>query len=226
MTMLERNNKIKQRERERVPIKNCTKTGYLWAEEGDGIDISPRMAYHRGTVQKGMAQTIKTTCDVGVVEIDNPKRLFNIYNENYGTGFAGNVWSQEHISPGLMTMQGGERQPLIMENEKTNEKPVLLGGIGEKKSNNGQQYYQQDRVYDSDAVALCVSANKQFNPNYSNGNNFRIRKLTPKECWRLMDFDDEDYEKAAEVVSDTQLYKQAGNSIVVGVLEAIFREML
>ena len=46
----------------------------------------------------------------------------------------------------------------------------------------------------------------------------RIRKLTPKECWRLMGFDDEDYEKASEVNSNTQLYKQAGNSIVVNVV--------
>ena len=56
--------------------------------------------------------------------------------------------------------------------------------------------------------------------------NVRIRKLTPRECWRLMGFTDEDFDKAKEVNSDTQLYKQAGNSIVVNVLEAIFREML
>lgn len=56
--------------------------------------------------------------------------------------------------------------------------------------------------------------------------NLRIRKLTSKECWRLMGFDDEDFEKAKEVNSDSQLYKQAGNSIVVNVLEAIFKEML
>ena len=54
----------------------------------------------------------------------------------------------------------------------------------------------------------------------------KIRKLTPKECWRLMGFDDEDFEKAAKVNSNTQLYKQAGNSIVVNVLEAIFKELL
>ena len=56
--------------------------------------------------------------------------------------------------------------------------------------------------------------------------NVRIRKLTPKECIRLMGFTDEDYQKMAEVNSDTQIYKQAGNSIVVQVLEAIFKEML
>ena len=55
----------------------------------------------------------------------------------------------------------------------------------------------------------------------------RIRKLTPKECWRLMGFDDEDFQKAKDSgISDTQLYKQAGNSIVVDVLEHIFEMMI
>lgn len=53
----------------------------------------------------------------------------------------------------------------------------------------------------------------------------RVRRLTPKECWRLMGFDDSDFEKAKAVVSDGQLYKQAGNSIVVNVLEAIFTNL-
>lgn len=59
----------------------------------------------------------------------------------------------------------------------------------------------------------------------SNMNNLRIRKLTPKECWRLMGFDDEDFHKAEAVNSNTQLYKQAGNSIVVDVLEALFTNL-
>lgn len=55
----------------------------------------------------------------------------------------------------------------------------------------------------------------------------RIRKLTPKECWRLMDFTDEEFEAAEKAgVSKTQLYKQAGNSIVVSCLAHIFRELL
>lgn len=56
--------------------------------------------------------------------------------------------------------------------------------------------------------------------------NYRIRKLTPRECWKLMAFTDEDFHKAEEVNSNTQLYRQAGNSIVVSVLEAIFKQML
>lgn len=54
----------------------------------------------------------------------------------------------------------------------------------------------------------------------------RIRKLTPRECWRLMGFDDKDFEKAQKENSNTQLYKQAGNSIVVNVLEKIFKNLL
>lgn len=55
---------------------------------------------------------------------------------------------------------------------------------------------------------------------------YRIRKLTPKECWRLMGFDDSDFDKAQKVCSNTQLYKQAGNSIVVNVLEGILGSLL
>ena len=107
------------------------------------------------------------------------------------------------------------------------EKPKVLGGIGEKKSNGGTQWYQQDRIYDN---KIAISVTTAFNPYYlakeGNMNNLRIRKLTPKECWRLMGFDDEDFERAAKVNSNTQLYKQAGNSIVVNVLEAILTNLL
>lgn len=54
---------------------------------------------------------------------------------------------------------------------------------------------------------------------------YRIRKLTPRECWRLMGFSDEDFNKAAGVNSNTHLYAQAGNAIVVNVLEEIFKQM-
>ena len=53
----------------------------------------------------------------------------------------------------------------------------------------------------------------------------KIRKITPRECWRLMGFDDKDFDKASKVCSKNQLYKQAGNSIVVNVLEAIFMNL-
>ena len=54
----------------------------------------------------------------------------------------------------------------------------------------------------------------------------RIRKLTPKECWRLMGFTDEDFEKAQKINSNTQLYKQAGNSVCVNVIEELYKNLL
>ena len=59
----------------------------------------------------------------------------------------------------------------------------------------------------------------------NNMEKLRIRKLTPKECFRLMGFDDPDFEKAEAVNSNTQLYKQAGNSICVPVVEYIINEL-
>jgi DNA (cytosine-5)-methyltransferase 1 len=74
-------------------------------------------------------------------------------------------------------------------------------------------------------VGVVVVGN--YSPSNHNANPpLTIRKPTPKECWRLMGFSDEDFEKAAKVNSNAQLYKQAGNSIVVNVLEAIFRQLL
>ena len=55
---------------------------------------------------------------------------------------------------------------------------------------------------------------------------FRIRKLTPRECWRLQGFPDWAFDKAQEVNSNSQLYKQAGNSVTVNVIAAIAKELL
>lgn len=54
----------------------------------------------------------------------------------------------------------------------------------------------------------------------------KVRKLTPLECLKIMGFDEEDYKKLKDAgISDTQIYKQAGNSIAVNVAEAIFNEL-
>ena len=98
----------------------------------------------------------------------------------------------------------------------------VIGDIGEKKSNGGTQWYQQNRIYDNN-VGLSLSTTAQ--PYYQD-KQLRIRKLTPLECWKLMGFDDDDFYKAEQVNSNAQLYKQAGNSIVVNVLEAILKELL
>lgn len=79
---------------------------------------------------------------------------------------------------------------------------------------------RRGRVGHGVAQTLTTSCNQATLDNY------RIRKITPKECWRLMGFSDESFEKAAKVCSNTQLYKQAGNSIVVNVLVEILKNLL
>ena len=85
--------------------------------------------------------------------------------------------------------------------------------------------HNASRVVDNDGLAPTVMEN-HGTVTATNVSNLRIRKLTPKECWRLMGFDDEDFYKANQVNSNSQLYKQAGNSIVVNVLEAILINLL
>lgn len=109
-------------------------------------------------------------------------------------------------------------------------KPSVIGGVGEKIF--GKQYRQGDRIYDVEKTSPCLMSHPVGNTGgqtylYGSSSNsqFRIRKLTPKECWRLMGFTDEDFDKASKVNSNSQLYKQAGNSIVVPVLEKIFANL-
>lgn len=87
------------------------------------------------------------------------------------------------------------------------------------------------RVYSPDGASptlnTCQGGDRQCKIIDETNGKLRVRYLTPLEYWRLMGFDDEDYQRASDSgVSRAQLYKQAGNSIVVNVLEAIFKEML
>ena len=141
-----------------------------------------------------------------VMQIGNCRPTKNRKNPNQGR-----IYDINGIAPCLNTKGGGNLEPHII-------KPKVIGGIGEKKSNDGQQWYQQDRIYDSDEIA--ISATTGFNPYYLTPDS-EIRKLTPKEYFRLMGFKDEDFEKVERINSNTQLYKQAGNSIVVDVAEEL-----
>lgn len=102
------------------------------------------------------------------------------------------------------------------------EKPNQLGFM-----DNGTGQHQSNTVYDEKALCPNITTvNGGGTQQIKVATQYRIRKLTPKECWRLMDFSDEDFEKAEKVNSNTQLYKQAGNSIVVNVLVAILGQLL
>lgn len=105
-----------------------------------------------------------------------------------------------------------------------------------KKTIAANAKHQQDLVNDSDDISATLVAGSHLNSDTytktvvdaeNHKYPFRIRKLTPKECWRLQGFDDFDIEKCiSDGVSASQLYKQAGNSIAVPCLEAIFANLL
>ena len=133
----------------------------------------------------------------------------------------------------LDTMSGGQREPKIIEEkyfiDKMDRKQVY------KETENyiqwdtsGKNYNgQNDRAYyDDKNINTICAINPQDKSKIFNKDDFRIRKLTPKECWRLMGFTDEQFNRAKESgISDSQLYKQAGNSIVVNCLYYIFKEL-
>lgn len=97
-----------------------------------------------------------------------------------------------------------------------NDNTICLIGKGRI---NGIRTSVQDRVYDANGVSPALTVG--FHPSYMCDG--RIRKMTPKEYFRLMGFDDSDVDLLSENgISNTQLYKMAGNSIVVNVLGFLF----
>ena len=92
--------------------------------------------------------------------------------------------------------------------------------------------HQNQEVYATEGGCCTLKATTYKDPpkvtedDDMNEKKYRIRRLTPRECWRLMDFTEGQFDRAkAAGLSDTQLYKQAGNSIVVGVLEQIMSNL-
>ena len=96
---------------------------------------------------------------------------------------------------------------------------VAINCINPRKGD-GTQSYQQDRVYDESGILPALNAELSGRNNISQG--MRIRKLTPRECFRLQGFPDWAFDRVkAAGVSDSQLYKQAGNSVTTTVVYEI-----
>lgn len=124
------------------------------------------------------------------------------------------VYSSDGITPTILARTDNAK--IINKNELNQ-----VGNIGDSNS-------QGNRVYSDEGLA-CTQVGNAGGLGAKTGlylNDFRIRKLTPKECWRLMGFRDEHIDRVKELgISDSQLYKQAGNSIVVNVLYYIFKNL-
>lgn len=113
---------------------------------------------------------------------------------------SGRVYSSNGLAPTLSTMQGGDQEPKIIQRARGYNK----GGTHQLSPTLSSHHWQENHF---------VSLPQRF----------RIRKLTPRECWRLQGFPDWAFDKAQAVNSNSQLYKQAGNSVTVPVIEAIIK---
>lgn len=229
---------LTSQDRHGVVVREATKKGFAIAREGDSINISqPNSKTRRGRVGKQVANTLLTGIEQCVVE---PIRLGGLFDKEGERHQAGSIWDKEAISPTLDTMQGGYRQPTIIESKKE------FGRMGkqaaetfnENKSGFGDTINPFNKVLLKNGVSPTITTRPD---GFKTAiipvtKDFRIRKLTPLECWRLMGFEDEDFYKAQKALNkkfyngrnkaNSRLYKMAGNSIVVNVLEAIFKELL
>lgn len=130
----------------------------------------------------------------------------------------GRVYDPNGISPTLNTMQGGDRQPKIRVREATKQ-GYAEASVGDSVNlSHPNPKTRRGRVGEGVANTIVTGDSQGVvTPN------FRIRKLTPRECWRLQGFPDWAFDKAQEVNSNSQLYKQAGNSVTVNVIKEIAR---
>ncbi len=162
-------------------------------------------------------------------QILETNRCIQVGNLNYYNYDKMNrVYSKRGCSPALEIMQGGNRQPKIAEPIAYVKEAIKKGyaEIYEGDSVNLEQpnsKTRRGRVGKGCAQILTTSCNQAvIEPEIKS---LRVRKLTPKECYKLMGFTDKQFDRSQAFSSDSQLYKQAGNSIVVDVLYYIFGKL-
>ena len=184
-----------------VMVREATKKGYAEATVGDSINLEqPNSKTRRGRVGKGVAH-----CNQAVVEPNFDELLAGTnYARNFGS--KGKVQKEDGICSTLQAAMGSGGGNI----------PIIIGSTQKHAAIN----------YDGICPTLTSAMGLGGGGGHVPMHNYHvcIRKLTPRECWRLMGFSDEDFDKV-KGVSNSQLYKQAGNSIVVNVLYYIFESL-
>ena len=231
-----------------ILIKEKTKKGYAEAQDGDGVYIN-RPQQKRGVVQKGMIQTIKTSPDVGVVVKDenslftetqakmftedgNVKRYIDsdVVDEfkegqcadiSFPNGY--NKGPRVHDECHAINTTTTTASSFVVKTKNKRIHKIIEDNDFSDKDPSFLDIYNQKVIPDEVGSLKAGMDHQQGNIIY---NQLRIRKLTPKECFRLMGVKDEDFEKIAKNQSNTSLYHLAGDSIVITVLMSIFAEML
>ena len=153
----------------------------------------------------------------GVV-VENGIKKFGTIEPNFNQ--SGVVYETDGIAPTIRAYQGGGLEPKIRVKEATSQ-GYAEAEIGDSVNlSHPNSKTRRGRVGKQIANTLLTGESQGVvEPD------FRIRKLTPRECWRLQGFPDWAFDKAQEVNSNSQLYKQAGNSVTVNVISAIAKEL-
>lgn len=194
-----------------VKVREAVKKGYSEATNGDSVNIAYfNSKLRRGRIGHGVAQTLDTAPQQVVVQ---------------------NVVCEQRTDEGLRFFKNYAIGTLRTTDACGDKMVIELPCIGASRGRNpdnpsdrtvGAPTEQRLEINTQGTSNTITTVQKD---NYV-VDGINIRKLTPLECWRLMGFDDEDFKKAqSSGVSNSQLYKQAGNSIVVNVLEKIFKNL-
>lgn len=187
-----------------------------------GVSVEQRLEINKD----GCTNTLTTVQKDNYI-LEKKNIIYDDYNSNIPV-------DQENIGSitptyGSSAMRNGkkiiEKSQSIEIKQAIKEDSIKCKVGGCYDSNYPDSKTRRGRVQEGGDVTPTLTASSSENIHYVE-TQYRIRKLTPKECWRLMGYTDEDYEKAAAVNSNTQLYKQAGNAIVKQVLMAIFKQMI
>ena len=152
------------------------------------------------------------------IAIPNEIEKFGVLQPNFNQ--SGVVYETDGIAPTIRCYGGGGLDPKIRVKEATKQ-GYAEAEIGDSINlSHPNSKTRRGRVGKQIANTLLTGETQGVvEPD------FRIRKLTPRECWRLQGFPDWAFDQAQEVNSNSQLYKQAGNSVTVNVIAAIAREL-
>lgn len=209
-------------EQETIKIKQATKKGYTECKINGVADFSyPDSKTRRGRVEQN--GDVSPTLMAGNSEIVKIEKVGQISNEG---SQCGTVVSTEGLYPTISTGCHGYANPHILEKNGFYEQAIKTAEENNAQEGDVIDAFNQRVLTDGISPTITTRPEGKKTAILPVVEKYRIRKLTPRECWRLMGFNDEDFEKAAMVNSNSQLYKQAGNSIVKNVLMAIFNKMV
>lgn len=153
------------------------------------------------------------------ISILNPKKDFTFPTGNGRTVKLRDILDPKEVVPANMYMNDRPYEPRNSSVESDNGL-IHLGNLNMAGNESIKRVYSPDGV----CPTLTTMTGGHRQPKIYLGED-GVRKLTPKECWRVMGFSEDNYSKVEGKLSNTQLYKQAGNTICVPCLEAIFKEL-